>query len=305
MPGDVEGTRDPTPIPVFNSTIEADIARQCNALGFTAAPAEKWAWRGGVKSWRYCNTNLYWSGTSWGQGVLSGTKTTLAPTASATVGNKSSATPSLYLLSTADQVEIANSFYQANPATAWGADEHVFLGGVIMQWNGTSWVIMPNCNTPRIQEAATIPVYQGDFFYDPRVTGAASASSLLGYGYIPVMRPQWKTANAPCPTLNYMSILGSDPAGPIVGWQFSWDGTGWVFSSSGYANPTVAPAAVVTNTWIAGLPADQRAVGCSMAGYIGSPSTHWTTGQSATIGGCVVHWHGAGTYKYWFPGAAP
>ena len=308
MPYDQMVTPDPE-LPSFtHMSYSSDAAYFVQARRYRVHPSENLAWRAanGDKFWTYLNCRVIWNGTHWFNAALYSTKTTLDPTSSSVSYSLSGAAPALGVLpTTAEQIAVANSYYKATAVPGvWAADQMIFCGNVILQWNGTGYTVL--CETPRIQEAATYPVFPGDMFMDSRVLDTSAASSLLGYGYVPVLRHPWKVGTG-MPLANRLTFYHPTNAAGAGGVmiQFSWNGTTWVGGSASTANTTVAPGAVVTDAIISALPAAQRVVACTLAGYIGNPSTaHWTTGQSATIGGTVVHWHGTGT-RYWAPGAAP
>jgi hypothetical protein len=251
---------------------------------------------------KYLGASEFWNGSHWTSNIQYGTPTALAPT-TLSLYNPNSSNPNCGAIAAADQVAVMNSYFVGSPSSPWTADQHVWMGNAIIQWNGTSWVILAAPVT--IHEAATYAVTPGQTFIDSRVTASNStiAAALLGYGYVPLFRSAWvnRTTTVCNSDFRFYNMLN----GAVIH-QYYWNGTAWVSGAAPSNGGTlVNPSDVVTNAAISALPANEQVTACSLFGYYSSTSAHWTSGQSATIAGNVVHWHWTAARGYWAPGAAP
>jgi hypothetical protein len=306
MPGDIYTDNQPG-MPVAPNGVASYanmIALWMTAGGYLPDASEKLAWRTATtKKVRYVNFDAVWYGSHWASAALGTTKTTLTPTSSVIPYSKQSFTLALGAVADADRVAVMGSFYVASPLTSWAASENVWVGNCIMTWNGTSWVQV--AKTPTIHEAATYPCTPGDVFLDSRVTGTGNAASLLGWGYVPLYRAAW-TGRIDTAIGATSAITFWNPDAPTtIGFSYYWNGTAWAPGSSALAGTVVAVGATVTDAALSALPAAEQVAACTLFGYYSSTGAQWTTGQSATIAGNVVHWHGAASRRYWAPGAAP
>lgn len=293
----------PYPSPQF---YQGSVVSRINGAGWRPHSSERsTVWRTATKMVKYLNVNLWWTGTHFSE---------LTPPNSTpqsidyryhypTVYTVGGAFPVPGRLATvAEQETLALSAYSHPPSNgpaAWTGDTSFYDANVIYQWNGTAYKVVGK--TPRIIEAAAYPCVQGDVFTDDRITAAGDIVNLVGWGYIPVLRTSWKGYNNQSLPI-VPSCSWSNSAG--VGITAYWTGTAWAANQSNLAYVTVNPGDTVADTAISALPADEKVVACTMCGYAGG-ATAWTTGQSATIGGAVVHWYGPQSRRYWMPGAAP
>ena len=308
VPGDNYATyQTGMPVPPSGTTsFNNSVAVWLTAWG--ALPTNKLTWRANPSPLKikYVNTEVSWIGSHWVGGTLAQAKVALAPTSSPVSYTKQSAgTPAMGAVADASRVAVMDSFYSANPATAWTTDQVQWVGACLWTWNGSAWVQLHKM--PTIHEAATYPCAPGDIFLDNRVTASNStiAANLLGWGYVPVLRAAWSGRFGPVVGLVAgIYFWNPDAPGVTTGFTYYWNGTAWTAGTGASAGTLVAPGATISDAMISALPAEEQIVGISMAGYYSSTGAHWTSGQSATIAGNVVHWHGTSSY-YWAPGVAP
>jgi len=311
VPGDIYTSYQsgmPAPANLTSTALTTVMPYAVTGAGYRPASAERMPWRSATKKLRYVNFDMSWTGSHWLNGIQGTTKTTLTPTSSPMVSSMQSVGLILGLVPDADRVAAMDAYYVASPLTAWGADEHVWVGGCIMTWNGTTWVQKNKAVT--IHEAATIVASPGNVYVDSRVTAQNStiAGQLLGWGYVPLFRNAagggWKgdtsTANS------VANIYFWDPTVLTLGGNYAyyWNGTAWTAGTAPSAT-VVAPGAVVNNADIGLLPTNEMVTACTAFGYTSNTGAAWTTGQSAQIGGIVCHWHGTSLRRYWVLGAAP
>lgn len=309
LPGDI--FTDPVvgvpPMPTgLSSNMDNSIVYWLMPNGFLPNSSDKLAWRAASpKVIRYVNVNASWNGTHWTT-PLPASKIAIAPTDQPYGYSKFSSYPAIGSLPTAaDRIAVVGSYWSANPASAWTAAQNQWFGGTIMTWDGTTWVEL--CSPMTIHEAATYPAFPGDYFLDTRVNGNTSviANQLLGWGYVPGFRAPWY-ARIDTAWGGQASIYFGDTTGASGSiFPYHWNGTTWVTGTAPTGGTIVAPSAVVTDAAISALPAAEQIIACTYFTYYSNTGAQWTTGQSATIAGNVVHWHGGSSRRYWAPGAAP
>jgi hypothetical protein len=313
MPSDIYTNRQSEIPPMLNGTTDFSTALPSffTAMGYRPATAEKLPWISSspTKRMTYLNSMVAWNGTHWIYNMIY-SKTSLSDTSFPVSFSKSagSSPPAIGTLATdAERIDVMNAYYTASPLTPWTADQHQWVGNCIVQWDGSSWVILAKPVT--IHEAATYACIPGDVLYDTRVTNQNStiANQLSGWGYVPTFRTKW-TSGLTSSVALYAYVSFPSPNQTLMNptsSNFYWSGTAWTAGTGSPTGVVIAPGAVQTDAAIAALPADERVVACTLFGYYSTTNAHWTSGQSATIGGTVVHWHGSQTRRYWAAGAAP
>lgn len=301
-PGDVFTVADPL-IPAWANT-SALIARFLSYAGFAPNYNNRLPWvKPAASAFTYMGFSFYWTGDHWANGTGITFITGISPTATAAFKAVNGGSTAFQRMAAADRVPALNARYEAaTPATPWTGDQNMWFGQYICTWNGSSWVIVAECPQPGTSKQ----LLAGVDYVDASITtsDATNAAKLTGLGYVPYATYSWQS-----PTVaNTAGVFNSNFQNLALNQTdaFYWNGSSWVAGTPAIAGVAVAPGAVQADATIAALPAIQRVVAMTLAGYVGSPATHWTTGQSATIGGVVVHWHVAGsTFGWWVAGARP
>ena len=311
-PGDIFYTPDPL-IPV-QATTGAYIYPYLTYAGFIPDPAFATLPWMGTSYFTYMGYNFYWTGTHWASGNGAGAQLNVGGLGNPMTGTGSE--PHWARVATADMAAVLSARYKPTGTTAWSAKQWYWVNHCLFHWNGSSWDYQgpPNKDSNPNPKA----LWPDMITADPAITAEdqTNADKLTGLGYVPGMTYRWaytspSDSNKTAINGSYVSFMTFDPAHVADPFDrahsFTWDGTKWIPWNAATTYKISVGYQTVTDPVIAALPANQRVVAMTQAGYHGG--TAWTApGVSATIGGTQAWWGPPTTTgsvsRWWIPGTA-